>query len=66
MSPEEAVRAMDDLTKAVRENTATSKIVGKQLFIFNQIMLGVSQKQGGAAMVKLLLESAARMFSRSG
>lgn len=66
VGPEQAVRAMEELTKALQANTVMSRAVARELHIFNEIMLGVSRKQGGAAMVKMLLESAGRMFARSG
>lgn len=65
-TPEEAVRAMQDLTAALKENTRVSSAVGQQLFILNQIITRTNQMQGGAQLLGAIVKTAAKMFARTG
>ena len=63
-TPEDAVKAMRDLTRALQENTKMQAALGQQLFIANQIAAMSNQRQGAAAAVKTILSEAARIFAR--
>lgn len=63
-TPEDAVRAMQELTAAVKENTRISSQVGQQLFILNQIITKTNQGKLGAALLGAIVKSAAQMFAR--
>ena len=65
-TPEDAVRAMQELAAALEKNSRIAAAVGQQLYVLNQILTRTNQVQGGAAILGALMKSAAKIFSRTG